>query len=226
MEFEYYLFDADNTLLDFSASERDAFKNLMSKYGYSHDEEMKKKYDTINHGLWKQFEHGEITKDEVVFTRFGRLFEQEGIIHDGVEFEKEYQTALSVGHDVIDGAYEVLEELRRRGKKIYIVTNGVSTTQHKRLHESHIEEMVDGVFVSEEVGYQKPDKEFFNHVFSHIEYINREKTLIIGDSLTSDILGGNKAGIKTCWFNPFSQENDTVAKVDYEIKKLSELLEI
>ena len=226
MKFEYLLFDADNTLLDFSASEHNAFINTMKKHGFPHDESIKKQYDEINHGLWKRYECGEISRDEVVNTRFGKLFETIGVTGDGVAFERLYQAALGDGHDTIKDAMTLLEKLKSMGKKIYIVTNGVAVTQYKRLEASGIDKMVDGIFISEEIGYQKPSIHFFDAVFAEIAPFEKEKTLIIGDTLTSDILGGNNAGIATCWYNPKELTNTTIATVDYEIKSLMEVLSL
>lgn len=227
MNYPILLFDADNTLLDFTKTEEVAFLETMKKHGYPCDEEVKRAYDTINHGLWKQFERGEITRDQVVFTRFGKLFEAIGVEGDGVAFEKEYQETLGAGSYLIDGALELLEELKKiKGCECYIVTNGVARTQHRRLEESGIVGYVDGIFISEEIGCQKPSRQFFDVVFAAIGFEKKDEALIIGDSLTSDILGGNNAGIKTCWYNPNGMKNKTAAVVDYEIKYLDELFYI
>lgn len=226
MNYSVLLFDADNTLLDFSKTEQYAFIEVMKNHGYPYDIEVKKAYDTINHGLWKQFECGEITREDVVNTRFGKLFQKIGIVGDGVAFEKEYQEELSRGCYVIDGAMELLTTLKQKGCKIYIVTNGVANTQHRRLRESGVERYVDGIFISDELGCQKPAKEFFNVVFAAIGEEHRKDSLIVGDSLTSDILGGNQAGIKSCWYNPNGYKNETKAVADYTITNLEELYEI
>lgn len=227
MDYPILLFDADNTLLDFTKTEEHAFRETMQKHGYPYDTEVKRIYDTINHGLWKQFERGEITRDQVVFTRFGTLFEELGVNGDGAAFEREYQETLSAGSYLIDGALELLEILKKEeGCQCYIVTNGVARTQHRRLEESGIVRYVDGIFISEEIGCQKPSNQFFDVVFAAIGDEKRKDALIIGDSLTSDILGGNNAGIKTCWYNPEGMKNKTQAVADYEIQCLSELYQI
>lgn len=227
MNYPILLFDADNTLLDFTKTEEHAFQETMQKHGYCCDEEVKKTYDTINHRLWKQFERGEITRDQVVFTRFGILFEALGVNADGVAFEKEYQETLGEGSYLIDGALELLEILKKEeGCQCYIVTNGVARTQHRRLKESGIIRYVDGIFISEEIGCQKPSSQFFDVVFATIGEEKRKDALIVGDSLTSDILGGNHAGIKTCWYNPEGMKNKTQAVADYEIQKWDELYDI
>lgn len=227
MKYPILLFDADNTLLDFTKTEEHAFIETMKSHGYPYDVAVKKAYDNINHALWKQYELGEITRDEVVFTRFGKFFEKIGVVGDGVAFEKEYQEMLSRGSYVLDGALELLEKLTKiEGCRCYIVTNGVAKTQHRRLEESGIVRFVDGVFISEELGCQKPAKQFFDIVFAAIGEEKKAETLIIGDTLSSDILGGNNAGIKTCWYNPNHLINTTEAVVNYEIADFQELFEI
>lgn len=220
------LFDADNTLLDFSKTEEFAFCETMKRHGYPCHSEIKKIYDEINHGLWKQYEREEITREQVVFTRFGKLFEQIGIDGDGVLFEQEYQDMLSRGSFVIDGAMPLLAKVRRAGCQCYIVTNGVAKTQHRRLKESGIIRYMDDVFISEELGCAKPSKLFFDKVFAAIGEQKRKNAIIIGDSLTSDILGGNYAGITACWYNPNHLVNETQAVVDYEVAHLKELYDI
>lgn len=228
MKYKTLLFDADNTLLDFNQTEMQAFEETMKKYGFPYDQEVKRQYDEINHGLWKRYEKGEITRDEVVNTRFGVLFNKIGVVGDGVTFEKEYQDMLGAGSFLMDGAITLLATVRRAGHKCYIVTNGVAKTQHRRLDESGIGRYVDGIFISEELECQKPAAEFFEKVFQAIGAKEEDKKdmLIIGDSLTSDISGGNNAGIATCWMNPNHELNKTAAKVDYEIAHLDQLYEI
>lgn len=227
MKYSILLFDADNTLLDFTKTEERSFIQTMKNHGYPYDVSIKKAYDTINHRLWKQYELGEITRNEVVFTRFGKLFEKIGVTGDGVAFEKEYQETLGSGSYVIDGALELLDTLKKiEGCRCYIVTNGAAKTQHRRLEESGIARFLDGVFISEELGCQKPAKQFFDIVFAAIGEEKKAETLMIGDTLSSDILGGNNAGIKTCWYNPNHLINTTEAIVDYEIADFQELYEI
>lgn len=226
MKYRVLLFDADNTLLDFTKTEEQAFVTTMKNHGYPHDTQTKAVYDVLNHDLWKKYERGEITREEVVNTRFGKLFAQMGVTGDGVLFEQEYQEMLGTGSFLIEGAVTLLEEVKKAGYQIYIVTNGVAKTQYRRLKESGISDLADGIFISEELGYQKPSKKFFDIVFDKIGEEFRTESLIIGDSLTSDILGGNNAGIKTCWLNPEHHHNEMDASVDYEIAQLDDLYDI
>lgn len=219
------LFDADGTLLDFEAAQRDALKKAFENHNYRLDDNIKEVYYSINHGLWDQYEKGIISKDEVTYTRFGKLFEAVGIIGDGIAFENEYQELLGQGHEVILGARNILEKLYET-HELYVVTNGVTKTQFNRLKASKLDIYMKNIFVSEATGYQKPMKEYFTFCFERIPNIDLKSTLIVGDSLSSDILGGNNAGIDTCWFNPENLNCNLEVKIDYEIKELSELYKI
>lgn len=224
-KYEILLFDVDGTLLDFNAAQENALKRAFQNHSFELDDNVKAVYDEINHNLWKQYENGSITKEEVIYSRFVKLFDRLSLEGDGVAFEDEYQELLGQGHELIDGAIEILNVLSK-SHDLYIVTNGVTRTQRSRLKASGIDQLMKDVFISEETGYQKPMKEYFDYCFARIPNINLEKTLIIGDSLSSDILGGNNAGIDTCWFNPLVLESDIDVKIDYQIKELIELLKI
>jgi len=223
--FQTILIDVDDTLLDFGAWEREAIKHSFSACGYPMTEQIFSLYQEINHDLWRRFEKGEISKKTIFDTRFVKLFEEANISGDGVAFEKIYQPKLGEGVVLIDGAIELLGYMQKK-YDIYIVTNGVSKTQKSKLHLSKIEEYVKDVFISEDIGYNKPMREFYEYCFTHIGKIDKTKTIVIGDSLTSDMLGGENAGIVTCWYNPKERINDLGVQIDYEIKTLYELYEI
>ena len=161
----------------------------------------------------------------MIYSRFGLLFKEIGIEDDGIRFEDVYQDLLGQQHILIPHAKEVVEYLYSL-YDLYIVTNGVTATQLRRLKDSGLDRYMKGIFVSEATGYQKPMKEYFNYCFERISGFETEKSLIIGDSLSSDMKGGNNAGIKTCWYNPFQLKNESEIKVDYEIQSLTELYQL
>ncbi|WP_312094738.1 YjjG family noncanonical pyrimidine nucleotidase [Niallia sp.] len=222
-KYQTLLFDVDDTLLDFAAAEDHAFRLLLQEQDVSYSEEWKKQYQQLNQGLWKAFEEGKITRDEVVNTRFTLFFEKMGKKVDGALLEQSYREYLGEGNQLLDGALDLIREVSSHFD-LYIVTNGMSATQEKRLKSSGLYPFFKAVFVSEDTGYQKPMKEFFDYCFARIPQINKETTLIIGDSLSADIQGGFNAGIDTCWINPFKQANKTNLQPTYEITKLIELL--
>lgn len=222
MEYTTLLLDMDGTFLDFGAAEKSAFYRAMEKNGYEAGEDTYQLYSRINHGLWEAFERGEIDKQTLLFTRFSRLFAHLGIDGDGVSFEKEYQLLLGEGHELMENAREVLEYLYSK-YDLYVVTNGVEATQRSRLRLSGIERFMKDIFVSEAVGFQKPQMEFFEYCFAHIDGFEKDRAMIIGDSLTSDIQGGNNAGIACCWFNPAGKERPLGLRIDKEIERLAQL---
>ncbi|WP_195267720.1 YjjG family noncanonical pyrimidine nucleotidase [Eubacterium sp. 1001713B170207_170306_E7] len=216
------LFDADGTLMDFKKTEAQALDQTFRKYGVHPTREILDLYADINHGLWKDFEHGLIDKDTLVTSRFRLLFLELGLDIDGDAFEADYQPALGRGAFLIDGAYDLCRALKP-DFRLYIITNGVSSTQYSRLSATGLDKLMDGVFVSEDAGAQKPQKEFFEYMAARIPSYNPAESLVIGDSLTSDIQGGINAGIDTCWYNPGREKNSLGIHADYEIHTLGAL---
>ena len=217
------LFDVDGTLLDFNKAEDNALNIMFNKYNIPLTKEVRNLYDSINHGLWKQFEDGLIDKDTVVYTRFVELFRVLNIDLDGVAFEDEYQYTLGQGFFLLPHTIEVLENLYTH-YDLYVVTNGVSKTQYSRLSGTGIDHYFKNIFVSEDAGDQKPSIKYFNYCFDRIEALDLNKTMIIGDSLSSDIQGGINAGIDTCWISDCDEE--PLIKPTYHIKDLRELYNI
>jgi 2-haloacid dehalogenase len=221
-EYKTLFFDVDDTLLDFGAAEKLALQLLFEEQNIPLTTEIEDNYKRINQGLWKRFEEGDLSRDEVVNTRFSHLFSQYGKEVDGTLLEKNYRSFLEQGHQLVDGAFELITELHSQ-YDLYIVTNGVSTTQDKRLRTSGLYPLFKGIFVSEDTGFQKPMKEFFDYVFARIPHFDVNTALIIGDSLSADIKGGELAGMDTCWFNPNMKPNNSDCSPTYQIHTLEEL---
>ncbi|MCF0261645.1 MAG: YjjG family noncanonical pyrimidine nucleotidase [Sphaerochaetaceae bacterium] len=222
MKYKYLLFDADNTLLDFDENERVSIIKTFKHVGIPCDECTLSMYHEININYWNMLAEKKITKEELLYKRFDTLFEQVGIKADSKEVEKYYRVQLGLGFQVIDGALDIYSKLKDR-YKLYIITNGVAKTQHARLEASGFESMSDGIFISDEIGYDKPDVRFFEYVASKIEGFDRKEALVIGDSLSSDIQGGINFGIDTCWVNIYKKANLTAIKPNYEITNIKEL---
>ncbi|PAY11947.1 YjjG family noncanonical pyrimidine nucleotidase [Bacillus sp. 7705b] len=219
------LFDVDNTILDFTAAEKLALRLLFEDQNIPLTDEMESRYQTINQGLWRAFEGGNMTRDEVMTTRFSALFKEYGYEADGVLLDQKYRRFLEEGHQLMDGAFDLIAKLEQHFD-LYIVTNGVSSTQYKRLRDSELFPFFKDIFVSEDTGFQKPMKEYFDYVFERIPHFSAEHTLIIGDSLTADIKGGQLAGIDTCWLSPDMNLTETEVVPTYHIRKLEELYHI
>lgn len=219
------LLDVDDTLLDFEAAEYYALETILKKFKIEIDENIRQTYRKINIGLWEEYEKGEISKDTVLHTRFEKLFSLLGMKVRGEEIEIEFREKLGECSVMIKDAYKICEELYKTCN-LYIISNGVTETQIKRLQEAGLDKFMKKIYISEQVGYQKPRIEFFKEIQKDVPELNETNTLIIGDSLTSDMKLGENAGIDTCWFNPHKKENKSNIKVTYEIKELSELLDI
>lgn len=225
MKYTTLLFDLDDTILDFTKGEQIALTSLFEEMKVENIKEVINEYVLLNKSLWKEIEKGTLTRDYVLNNRFSMLFNKYNKLVDGEKFEKRYRHFLDLQHELIDGAEEILKDLCKTCK-IYIITNGVSKTQLKRIKDSKLEEIFTDIFVSEDIGYQKPAKEYFEAVIKKIPDFNLRKTLIIGDSLTADILGGMQNNIDTCWFNLNKSKNLTHIKPTYEIFKFSDLYEV
>lgn len=216
------LFDLDDTLFDFHKAEKIALTKTLVHFGIDPTEETLALYSTINAAHWKRLELGEISREEVKVGRYRELFKTIGVECDPVKATAYYESMLAIGHYFMPGAPELLEELYRK-YRLYIVSNGTAKVQEGRIGSSEIAKYMDGIFISQILGANKPDKQFFDICFAKIPDFSLSETVIIGDSLSSDIKGGISAGITTVWFNPKGIENDSDIKPDYTIKELSEV---
>ncbi len=225
--FKVILWDVDNTLLDFRLSESNSLKKAFGDFGLGEcPDETVRLYSEINNKYWEMLERGEITKEETLSGRFRELFELlsvKGI--DPSQFSDYYEKGLTDTVVFLENGEEIIKALKGRIKQ-YAVTNGAYSVQSVKLEKSGIKDIFDGVFISDEIGYEKPSAEFFNYVLEHIFPCERDEILIVGDSLTSDMKGGNNAKIKCCRYNPNGSSNDTDLIIDYEIKSLGDVMEI
>lgn len=219
------LWDIDGTLLDFSVAEKLAISKCFETHGLGIcTDEMLARYSAINRKYWERLERGEITKPEVLVGRFQEFFAKEGLPVEKAEaFNNEYQNRLGDTCVFCDNGYELVAALKEQGYQQYAVTNGTQTAQRKKLKNSGLNQLLDGAFISDELGVEKPMKGFFDQVWAGIGSYNKDEVLIVGDSLTSDMQGGNNAGILCCWYNPKGLVNDKGIHVDYEIKSLQKI---
>ena len=219
------LLDLDDTLLDFHKAEHIAIAKTFVHFGIAPEEGLIRRYSEINAEQWKRLERGEISREQVLVGRFALLFDELGLDCSSREAKRTYENFLSQGHYFIPGAEELLEALR--GKyRLFICSNGTAVVQEGRLKSAGIGPYFEEVFISEEIGFNKPSAEFFERCFEKIPDFCRARTIMIGDSLTSDILGGMNAGIKTCWFNPQGRPGREDIVPDYELGKLEQVPEL
>ena len=225
--YKYLLFDADNTLFDFDAAEAEAFAGLDDLYPGKFRREYYHVYHEENRKVWEELERGEISREELKKDRFRRYAKKMNFPlseEDVVRISIEYPKGLARGTQLLDGAAEVLRILSQE-YPIYIITNGLTYVQTARLEESAIKEYVTRMYISEEIGYAKPDKRFFDAVMNHIGENDPAFYLVIGDSLSSDIDGANAAGIDACFYSPRGKDPGGRA-VKYVIEDLRELIAI
>lgn len=237
----YLLFDADDTLFDFKKAERESIYEVMSHSGLPTTPEVLDKYAVINLQLWKALERGEVSRQELFTLRFTRLLDyirQESVWHDewelgdidweqmsGDEFNKKFLNALAQQSFLQADVETVIKDLAKN-HTLALVTNGVEYVQRSRLSKSPIGQLFSALFISEEIGVEKPDPLFFDRVCEQLNIEDRQDALVIGDSLTADIRGANLSGIRSCWFNPFNLPLPTAEETpvpDYTIQSMREL---
>ena len=226
MIYKFLLFDLDHTLLDFDAAEDVALSHLLKEEGVEDIKAYKNYYVPMNKALWKDLEQKKITKQELVNTRFAKLFAHFGIEKDGAYLAERYQFFLSKQGQIFPGVEDLLKKLIHQGFELYAATNGITFIQTGRLEQSGIAPYFKEIFISEQLHTQKPDAAFYEKIGSRIPNFDKNQTLMIGDSLSADIQGGNNAGIDTIWYNPHHLENKTLAKPTYEVDSYQALLEI
>ena len=215
------LLDLDDTILDFHKAEKLAITRTFRELGLEPTEELTSLYSEINANQWKRLETGEISREQVLVGRFDILFARLGLELSSREAKKLYEHFLSQGHYFVPGAQELLEKLRG-DYRLFICSNGTAVVQAGRLKSAGISPYFEEIFISEEIGFNKPDGEFFRRCFERIQDFDRERCIIIGASLSSDILGGINAGIKTCWFNPKHKGRGEFPAPDYELSELQQ----
>ena len=226
MSYIFLLFDLDHTLLDFDAAEDVALSHLLKEEGVEDIQAYKNYYVPMNKTLWKDLEQKKITKQELVNTRFAKLFAHFDIEKDGAYLAERYQFFLSKQGQIFPGVEDLLKKLIHQGYELYAATNGITAIQTGRLAQSGIAPFFKEIFISEQLHTQKPDAAFYEKIGARIPNFDKNQTLMIGDSLSADIQGGNNAGIDTVWYNPDHLENNTQAQPTYEVDSYQALLEI
>lgn len=216
--YKYLIFDLDNTLLDFNDTEKQALKNVFTEFKIPETIESFDTYKTINKGLWSSLEKGMITREEIFNNRFTLFFNEYSLKVDGVKAEQLYRNFLNEGCKTIKNADLLLSKLKKKNYRIYAGTNGMGVTQRKRLLNSQLLPYFDDLFISEEIGYEKPDTHFFDTIFESAHITDKDSCLMIGDSLSSDILGAQNAQIDSILYT--SEENVVSSTATYTVNDL------
>ncbi|WP_455165224.1 YjjG family noncanonical pyrimidine nucleotidase [Streptococcus sp.] len=226
MSYTFLLFDLDHTLLDFESAEETALTQMLEDMNFPDVQAFKDYYKPMNQGLWKDLEQKKISKKDLINSRFAIGFAHFGITVDGAEMALRYQDYISLQGQPFHGAEDLLARLEKAGYQLYGATNGVTAIQQGRLKQSAITPYFKEIFISEQLGTQKPEVAFYEKIGNLIPGFAKEQALMIGDSLTADIAGGNAAGIDTVWYNPDQKENTSPDVPTYVVSDYQELLAI
>lgn len=219
---EFLFLDLDDTILDFHMQEKIAIRKTLSGAGVEPTAEVCALYSEINLRHWAMLERGEITREKLTWHRFAELFAQLGAVADPEETAEKYMDYLSEGHYYLPGAEEAVKRLGQK-YKLYMASNGTGRVQESRIASAGLAPYFEKIFISQEIGANKPDKRYFDACFAAIPGFCRERAMIVGDSLSSDIRGGKNAGILTCWVNPTGKTAPAENRPDHEIKSITEL---
>ena len=219
---EFLFLDLDDTILDFHKAERIALSGTIREFGMQPTEEILTRYHAINKWHWEQLELGTMTRDEVLVGRFGMLFQEQGIDVDATAVARAYEKNLGIGHWFLPGAEEAVDALSKK-YRLLLASNGTASVQKGRMTSANLYRFFEKVFVSQEIGHNKPSKAYFDGCFAQIPDFDPAKAMIVGDSLSSDIQGGINAGIRTCWVNPAHAAPKNGIQPDFEIEALHQL---
>ena len=222
---EFLFLDLDDTILDFKKAEYIAIGKTIADFGVDPTEEIRHRYHLINKWHWEQLEKGTMTREEILVGRFKVLFEELGVQVDAEKVARTYEKNLATGHWFLPGAEEAVESLSQK-YRLFLASNGTASVQKGRMTSANLYRFFEQSFVSQELGHNKPSKEYFDAAFARIPGFDPEKCLMVGDSLTSDILGGKNAGLRTVWVNPAHAPARPDIVPDYEIEYLSQLEEL
>ena len=219
---EFLFLDLDDTILDFHKAEAVALSKTIRQFGLEPTQEVLDRYHVINKWHWEQLELGTLTREEVLVNRFGQLFREFSVDVEPTACARAYEKNLSQGHWFLPGAEEAVKRLHEK-YRLFLASNGTATVQHGRLTSANLYPWFEKVFVSQDIGYNKPSTAYFEACFAQIPGFDKRKAMMVGDSLTSDIRGGRDAGITTVWVNAEGKTAPAELQPDYEIKALSEL---
>ena len=219
---EFLFLDLDDTILDFKKAEKLAIRKTIESFGAQVTEEILHRYHLINKAHWEMLERGELTRDQVLVQRFAVLFQELGIQVDATACARAYEKNLAIGHYFLPGAEEAVDRLSKK-YRLFLASNGTASVQKGRMTSANLYRFFEKVFVSQEIGHNKPSLDYFNACFAQIPGFDPTKAIMVGDSLTSDIQGGINAGIATCWVTAADTPDRADIKADYRIESSTQL---
>jgi len=218
----HLLLDLDGTVLDFEESQRHALRDTVVELGLAWDDDHAELYTTINLELWEAYERREIQASELRRTRWTRWMDRVGATANPEEVGAFYLERFSAGAHLVAGALEAVAALAQR-MVVIAVTNGFGDVQRVRLARSGLDQHLSGLVVSDEVGHAKPHPAIFDAAFDVAGHPDRDRTAIVGDSLTSDVAGGRAYGITTIWVNPDGPVDEVDPTPDHTIRSIVDL---
>lgn len=219
---EYLFLDLDDTILDFHKAERIALSKTLRDFGLEPRDEVLNLYHIINRQHWERLERGELTREQVLVGRYATLFRELGMQVDAVAVTRAYEKNLGIGHYFLPGAEEAVQHLHKK-YRLFLASNGTASVQHSRMTSAGLYPYFEKVFISQDIGHNKPSKEYFDGCIAQIPGFEPGKAMMVGDSLTSDIKGGLNAGMHTCWINPSHQPARADIPAEFEIESITQL---
>lgn len=219
---EFLFLDLDDTILDFHKAERIALAKTLTDFGVEPTEAVLGRFHIINKQHWERLERKELDREGVQVGRFRELFRELGLDVDAKAVRDQYEENLGIGHYFLPGAEEAVISLSKK-YRLFLASNGTASVQHSRLTSANLYRWFENVFVSQEIGHNKPSIEYFEGCFARIPGFDRKKAMMVGDSLTSDILGGINAGMTTCWINSNGLPAPAAIRPDHTLSSLAEL---
>lgn len=223
-KYEFIIFDLDDTIFDFQHTQNISLQKVFEKFNMPFNDETYRKYKEINVKMWTKLEDGLISKEELLVGRFKEFFNHYGFDIDANEVEDEYRSHINKGHHMLPNAFDTLKKLKENEYKIFAGTNGLSKTQRMRLSDSKLIELFDDIFISDELGFEKPHKNFFKIIFDKYPNMNKLNTLMVGDTPNSDIKGAYEFGIDSVLIKHFKDIPNS--KATYEIDRIEHILDI
>ena len=224
--YDFILLDADMTLFDFERSEKESLHRTLQAHGLPCTEELEATYLKINRTLWDAFARGEVDQDYLVVERFAALARVYDMDWDSARVNRDYLNGLGEEAHLLPGAMEFCRTLSEMGLTLAIATNGMPVAQWGRYTRTGMDKVIPHIFISMELGVQKPLPAYFDKVCAALNITDRSRAVMIGDSLSSDILGGNNAGIDTIWYNPKGAPLTGSARPTYTVSSYEEIVTI